>query len=243
MLTSWFFMLTRQLNRNQPRQTYYPMQRRHIILADRQDITRLGLRTLVKASTAINDGMEITRAATMDDVISTLKEKPLSVVVIDVTNILTSAEELLNLSECFKEAMWVLFSNELPENIVRSVAANSRFSLLLKNDSAHEIAAAVVNASDGARYVCQRMAHVLLAPHEGKSLLEQARLTATEIEVLRLIAFGKSVKEVANERGSSVHTIITHKKNIFRKINVSTIYEATKYALRAGLIDYSELTR
>jgi DNA-binding NarL/FixJ family response regulator len=62
----------------------------------------------------------------------------------------------------------------------------------------------------------------------------------TEREVLRLIALGKSVKEVAAERNSSIHTITTHKKNIFRKINVNTIYEATKYALRAGLVEMVE---
>jgi DNA-binding NarL/FixJ family response regulator len=48
------------------------------------------------------------------------------------------------------------------------------------------------------------------------------------------------VKEIAVERNSSIHTITTHKKNIFRKINVNTIYEATKYALRAGLVEMVE---
>jgi DNA-binding NarL/FixJ family response regulator len=48
---------------------------------------------------------------------------------------------------------------------------------------------------------------------------------------------GKSVREIAEERISSVHTIATHKKNIFRKLEVNNIHEATKYALRSGLID------
>ena len=49
-----------------------------------------------------------------------------------------------------------------------------------------------------------------------------------------------SVKEIAAERTSSVHTIITHKKNIFRKLEVNNVYEATKYALRAGLVELVE---
>jgi DNA-binding NarL/FixJ family response regulator len=52
-----------------------------------------------------------------------------------------------------------------------------------------------------------------------------------------MIALGKSVKEIAEERISSVHTITTHKKNIFRKLEVNNVFEATKYALRSGLID------
>ena len=68
----------------------------------------------------------------------------------------------------------------------------------------------------------------------------QSLLTTTEIEILKLVAQGKSVKEIAAIRISSVHTIITHKKNIFRKLNVNTIHEATRYAFRAGIIDMAE---
>ena len=65
-------------------------------------------------------------------------------------------------------------------------------------------------------------------------------LTATETEIVRAIAQGKTTKEIATERFSSVHTITTHRKNIFRKLNVNTAHEVVKYALRAGLIDSSE---
>ena len=65
-------------------------------------------------------------------------------------------------------------------------------------------------------------------------------LTTTEMEIVKAIAQGKSTKEIANERFSSVHTITTHRKNIFRKLGINTAHEAVKYALRAGLIDPSE---
>jgi DNA-binding NarL/FixJ family response regulator len=55
-----------------------------------------------------------------------------------------------------------------------------------------------------------------------------------------MIARGLSVKEIAQERVSSIHTIVTHKKNIFRKLEVNNVYEATKYALRAGLVEMVE---
>ena len=42
------------------------------------------------------------------------------------------------------------------------------------------------------------------------------------------------------ERFSSIHTVTTHRKNIFRKLGINTAHEAVKYALRAGLIDSSE---
>ena len=65
-------------------------------------------------------------------------------------------------------------------------------------------------------------------------------LTPTETDILRLIAKGMTVKEIAAERISSIHTIVTHKKNIFRKLGINNVYEATKYALRAGLVEIVE---
>ena len=54
------------------------------------------------------------------------------------------------------------------------------------------------------------------------------------------IAHGMTTKEIAEKRYSSFHTVNTHRKNIFRKLGVNTIHEATKYALRAGLIDAAD---
>jgi DNA-binding NarL/FixJ family response regulator len=65
-------------------------------------------------------------------------------------------------------------------------------------------------------------------------------LTDTETEIVKAIAQGKTTKEIAEERFSSVHTITTHRKNIFRKLKVNTAHEVIKYALRAGLVDSSE---
>jgi len=51
---------------------------------------------------------------------------------------------------------------------------------------------------------------------------------------------GQTTKEIAEHRFSSFHTVNTHRKNIFRKIGVNNVHEATKYALRAGLVDSAE---
>jgi len=51
---------------------------------------------------------------------------------------------------------------------------------------------------------------------------------------------GMTTKEIAEKRISSFHTVNTHRKNIFRKLEVNNVHEATKYALRAGLIDSAE---
>jgi DNA-binding NarL/FixJ family response regulator len=83
------------------------------------------------------------------------------------------------------------------------------------------------------------MAELLLVPQQSK-MEEEVRLTPTETEILKDIALGLTTKEIAEKRFSSFHTINTHRKNIFRKLGVNTVHEATKYALRAGLIDSAE---
>ena len=65
-------------------------------------------------------------------------------------------------------------------------------------------------------------------------------LTKTETEILIDIANGMTTKEIAERRFSSFHTVNTHRKNIFRKLKVNNVHEATKYAIRAGLIDTAE---
>ena len=83
------------------------------------------------------------------------------------------------------------------------------------------------------------MAEMLLAPSQEKQE-EDIRLTPTETEILKDIALGLTTKEIAERRFSSFHTVNTHRKNIFRKLGVNNVHEATKYALRAGLVDSAE---
>ena len=55
-----------------------------------------------------------------------------------------------------------------------------------------------------------------------------------------LVSLNRQEAEIAAERFSSIHTITTHRKNIFRKLEINNIHEATRYALRAGIIDSAE---
>ena len=217
------------------------MDKKHIIIADNQDITRLGLKTLVRVALKDVEGLEVKELGHRAELIAELKENPDSVVIIDYTLFdLGSPDELLNLSERFPFVLWVLFSADLTEQLMRRLSVELQFSMILKDDSAQEIITALKCAVTGVRFLCHQVTNLLLTPSPQQSALERDQLTATEKEVLRLIALGKSVKEIAAERNSSIHTITTHKKNIFRKINVNTIYEATKYALRAGLVEMVE---
>ena len=88
------------------------------------------------------------------------------------------------------------------------------------------------------RYLSQRALESIITQQQEEEA--PSILTQTEKEVVKAIALGKTTKEIAAERFSSIHTVTTHRKNIFRKLGINTAHEAVKYALRAGLIDPSE---
>lgn len=90
----------------------------------------------------------------------------------------------------------------------------------------------------GKRYICQHMTEMLLAPQHVAE--DEVRLTKTETEILKDIALGLTTREIAEKRVSSFHTVNTHRKNIFRKLGVNNVHEATRYAFRAGLVDAAE---
>jgi DNA-binding NarL/FixJ family response regulator len=175
------------------------------------------------------------------ELIELLKQKPDTIVVLDYTLFdINDIDELEILAERFPRVQWVLFSVELSLDFVRrAIAVSPCFSVLLKESSMHEIRECLQYASRGQRYICQRVTELLLAP-QTKRVEEDVRLTKTEIEILKDIALGLTTKEIADRRFSSFHTVNTHRKNIFRKLGVNTVHEATKYALRAGLVDSAE---
>ena len=149
------------------------------------------------------------------------------------------ADELLIFNLRFPNVRWVLFSEDLTQDFVKQIVASSnQFSVVLKESPMNEIREALRYAMSGQRYICQRTAELLLSPQA--SLYDDIKLTKTETEILKDIALGMTTKEIADKRISSFHTVNTHRKNIFRKLGVNNVHEATKYALRAGLVDSAE---
>lgn len=185
-------------------------------------------------------GMEWKYTEDKAELMLALKDNDDTVVVLDYTSFdINDADELLILQQRFSHTRWLLFSEDLSADFVRVLIASSmQFSILLKESPMSEIKEAMKFCIHGNRYICQRMTEVLLAPSH--DVEEKINLTKTETEILKDIALGMTTKEIAEKRFSSFHTVNTHRKNIFRKLNVNNVHEATKYALRAGLVDTAE---
>ncbi|MBP5776997.1 MAG: response regulator transcription factor [Prevotella sp.] len=206
-----------------------------IVLADPQDITRAGLMYLCGKLE-----IDYQQAPDKTELIEQLKTHGEAVVILDYTLFdINDIDELEILHERFPLVHWILFSFDLSADFVRrAIAVSTQFSVLLKDSSLAEIRECVQYAMHRQRYICQRMTEILLAPVVQST--DEMRLTKTETEILKDIALGMTTKEIADKRFSSFHTVNTHRKNIFRKLGVNNVHEATKYALRAGLVDSAE---
>jgi len=213
---------------------------RNIILADNQDITKAGCQYILHRTFAIDEFCEATEKS---ELLSLIAKHPQSLVVIDYTLFdFRSVNELLILQERFDKIDWILFSDELSDEFLRTLLYNTQsFSVLMKDCSIDELTSAFKEAFKGNRFICNYVSNLLL--DNSKNTQNQSPkhlLTTTEQEILKEMALGKTTKEIANQRFVSAHTIMTHRKNIFRKIEVNNVHEATKYAMRAGIVDMAE---
>jgi DNA-binding NarL/FixJ family response regulator len=209
------------------------------ILADNQELTRFALENLIRQRS--QDGeVDIYRAVDKAGLVQLLKEHENAVVLLDYTLFdFADEDQLLIIAERFALSEWILISDELtPQFLRRVVYASHQFSIVFKDGSMKDIRDALDAVSRHNRHISQRALEVIINHQQEDE--QPSLLTSTETEIVKAIAQGKTTKEIANERFSSIHTITTHRKNIFRKLGINTAHEVVKYALRAGLIDSSE---
>ena len=213
-----------------------------IIIFDKQDITRFGMEALVIKLYPHEHVFKITYADTKNDLVQNLVSNPYSLVVIDYTlSDLNSVDGLLNINARFPATHWILFSEELSVQFLKKVigTCNSSFSVVLKNSDLSEIKKAISLALDNRIFICSQIEELLQWSDKGHMDGDNL-LTLTEKEILKEIAWGKTAKEIADLRNISMHTVITHRKNIYRKLAVNNSQEASRYALRAGILDTSD---
>ena len=210
---------------------------RNYIIADNQELTRYALESLLQ-----NDGENVVyRAFDKARLVELLKEHESAVVLLDYTLFdFADEDQLLIIAERFNLSDWILISDELtPQFLRRVVYSSHQFSVVYKDGPLSEVREALSAVNRHTRYLSQRALETIITQQQQEEETPSV-LTTTEMEIVKGIALGKTTKEIAAERFSSIHTITTHRKNIFRKLGINTAHEAVKYALRAGLIDPSE---
>ena len=210
-----------------------------IILFDKQDITRLGMESVILNIYPHERNCKVAVIDSKADLMRSLADNPDSLIVIDYTlSDLNSVDTLLNINARFPNAHWILFSEELSVQFLKKVLCNEAFSVLLKHADLAEITKAISLAFDKQAFVCAQVKELLAMSKNKDAQGGNELLTMTETEILKEIALGRSAKEIAVSRNISTHTVVTHRKNIYRKLEVNNSQEAAGYALRAGIVPF-----
>jgi DNA-binding NarL/FixJ family response regulator len=207
---------------------------RNYIIADNQDLTRFALESLLQKG----EENAVYKAYDKAGLVTLLKEHESAVVLLDYTLFdFADEEQLLIVAERFSLSDWILISDELTPPFIRRVVYSShQFSVVFKDSPLQEIKEALKTVEHHNRYLSQRALESIITQQQEEEKVNKI-LTQTETEIVKAIAQGKTTKEIAAERFASIHTITTHRKNIFRKLGVNTAHDVIKYALRAGIVN------
>jgi DNA-binding NarL/FixJ family response regulator len=153
-----------------------------------------------------------------------------------------TASELLEVrkkSPCI--GILVITDNHSPDDIMKLIDCGIT-NYILKSCEEQELIEAFNATLNNRKYFSSQVLDVLL---EKKSInrgfhTNNGHVTPAETEIIRLITQGLTTKEIASQKNLSYHTIITHRKNIFRKLGITNTSELIMYAMRNGIVDSTE---
>lgn len=213
-----------------------------ILLADDHTIVRQGLRTLLEQQKNIEvvaeagDGLETIQL--------TQKHKP-DIVIMDITmpgmNGIEATREILTLMPDVKV---IALSMHSDKHFVANMLKAGAKGYLRKNAAADELVDAVHSVMKDQIYLSQKIIDVMardFALHfPAAEVKGSSSLTPKERQVLQMIAEGKPTKDIAHSLNTSVKTVEKHRQHVMEKLNVHSVAELTKYAIREGLTSLEE---
>ena len=214
-----------------------------ILVADNQSFTRAGIITIL--SEHFSPNLNIEQIRNKEKLFKRLLEIKPQILIIDFD--LFDFDLHNDLPEIKKIApdtgILALSGNQSPDDLLKVLECGIT-NFILKSSHEQELIEAV-NATIGNRkYFSGQILDVLLtrktASRKVYSNKSHAHITFTEEEIIKLITQGLTTREIAALKKLSYHTVITHRKNIFRKLSISNSSELILYAMRAGIADTTD---
>ena len=212
-----------------------------VLIVDDHSIFRSGLRADLDDTVSV-----VGEAATVDEAVTLIDALRPEVVLLDVHlpgGAGGGGAEVLRRSSALLDTVrfLALSVSDSAEDVVGVIRAGAR-GYITKGSSGAEVSRAVAAVAGGDAVFSPRLAGFVLdafgavAGEQAASDDELDRLSAREREVMRLIARGYAYKEVATELFISIKTVETHVSAVLRKLQLSSRYELTAWALERKLL-------
>ncbi|MEN7549895.1 response regulator transcription factor [Rapidithrix thailandica] len=211
-----------------------PISSTTIILADTQDLISNGIKYLFSHQ---KQYQLISTVGTQKDLWQVLETAQPDLLIIDYLNVRNlQVEDLQQIKGTFPAVqILIITADKSKENILKALKIGV-IGFLTKDCSSEEVLQAICSVMDDKKFYCQRVLEFLMEERVAKEEKSMHQFSAREMQVIRLIAKGKSTQEIADVLCLSFHTINSHRKNILKKLKVKSPVELVVKAIEMGLI-------
>jgi DNA-binding NarL/FixJ family response regulator len=210
-----------------------------VLIADSQFLITESLKYILQNEKKYS----VTKVVTdKNELIKALKEKPVSLLIIDHSQIdLSGISELKEIRSSYPEMKVLIISNSISKTELFEFNSAGITAIILKIVDKEELFEAIDASLKGKKYYSGVLLDLLFENEEHKSPSnETVQLTGSELEIVKLISDGLTTKEIAARKFISFHTVISHRKNIFRKLGVTSVSELIMLAIKSGWINTIE---
>lgn len=209
-----------------------------ILIADDHEVVRRGLRALLETQA----GWQVcAEAATGRDAVEKATRLKPNVAILDIgMPELNGLEATRHIVREVPDTEVLILTVHESEQVVREVLSAGARGYLFKSDAGTHLLDAVRTLIAHRPYFTPRVADILLSGYLNGSERERSDpgepLTPREREVLQLLAEGRSNKEVASKLGISTRTAESHRQNLMHKLNLHSMNDLVRYAVRNNII-------
>jgi DNA-binding NarL/FixJ family response regulator len=212
-----------------------------VLVADDHDLMRRGIRTLLET----HAGWEVCgEARTGREAVEKAEELKPDVIVLDISMPeLNGVEAARRIRKASANTEVLILSMHYSDQLIREIVDAGIRGYIVKSDSDRDLIIAVETLAKHKPFFTPHATEVILGnynmgrPNAPLPELIGHRLTSREREIVQLLAEGKSSKEVASSLGISVKTAETHRANIMRKLDLHSVSEVVRYAVRNQIIE------
>lgn len=210
-----------------------------VILADDHQIILDGLKMLIDDM----DGIEVVgEAANGREAVRLVREHEPDIVIMDVAMPeLNGIEATRQISSEWPDVRIIVLSMHSEKRFVSLMFKAGAKAYLSKENAFQELSSAIRAVMAGTSYLSPNIATALVEDYvevvkTATQRLEASTLSPRELEVLQLLAEGRSTREAATILYVSVKTVEAHRRNIMEKLGLKGVAELTRYAIREGYI-------
>jgi DNA-binding NarL/FixJ family response regulator len=205
-----------------------------IMIVDDHAVVRSGIKHILSETSDIKVTAE---AASGAEAIKLIAQKPVDMVLLDISMPEQSGLEMLKVFRTNYPAVQVLILTMHPEEqyAVRTLK-NGASGYLTKDSAPSELITAIRKISSGGKYITASLAERLAGMLDiSVERSQHEKLSDRELEVMLFVASGKSMTEIAYELNLSIKTVSTYKSRILEKMDLNGTADIIRYAIKNNL--------